>query len=85
MAFILANTNPSLPGRGEWLQPDITNWVGRKEVRGGKTRAQETTLLTGPAWLRPHDFAAASPNISFHGNPREKTGAFILASEFTLS
>lgn len=54
------------------------------EVRGGETRGQEK-LLAGPAWLRPHDFAAASPNISFHGNPGEKRGAFILASEFTLS
>lgn len=68
----------------EWLQPDLTNWVGGKEVRGGETRDQEK-LLAGRAWLRPHDFAAASPNISFHGNPGEKRGAFILASEFTLS
>lgn len=73
-------------GRGgaEGPQPDLTNWVGGKEVRGGETRDQEK-LLAGQAWLRPHDFAAASPNISFHGNPGEKRGAFILASEFTLS
>lgn len=73
-------------GRGgaEGPQPGLTNWVGGKEVRGGETRDQEK-LLAGQAWLRPHDFAAASPNISFHGNPGEKRGAFILASEFTLS
>lgn len=32
--FILAT--PS--GRGEWLQPDLTKWVGGKEVRGGEAR-----------------------------------------------
>lgn len=68
----------------ERLQLDLTNWVGGKEVRGGEREDQEK-LLAGPAWLGPHDFAAASPNISFHGNPGEKRGAFILASEFTLS
>lgn len=77
-------------GRGEWLQSDLTNWVEECVCvcGGGGQRGlrQETrkTLLSGPAWLRPHDCAAASPNISFHGNPGEKRGAFILASEFTL-
>lgn len=51
---------------------------GGKEVKRGRQKPGET-LLAGPAWLRPHDFASSSPNISFHGNP-EKEGAFILAS-----
>lgn len=62
------------------LQRDLpAGWVRGKEVTGGKTRARKT-----PCWLRSPDSAAASPNISFHGNPGEE-GAFILASEFTLS
>lgn len=65
---------------------DRQNQLGGEQ--GGQTGGDKKpgeTLLAGPAWLRPHDFAAASPNISFHGNPGEKRGAFILASEFTLS
>lgn len=58
----------------EWLQPDLTNWVGGKEVRGGETRDQEK-LLAGRAWLRPHDFAAASPNM-FPWEPRREEGGF---------
>lgn len=58
---------------------------GEQGGQTGRDKRPGETLLAGPAWLRPHDFAAASPNISFHGNPGEKRGAFILASEFTLS
>lgn len=47
MAFILATPSPPAEerGSGEWLQPDKTDWVGRKEVKGGKTRDQEKLSL----------------------------------------
>lgn len=85
MAFTLTTL-----GRRTWLWqrgvaaagPNQLGWG--KGGQRGQDKRPEKTLLAGPVWLRPHDFAAASPNISFHGNPGEE-GAFILASEFTLS
>ena len=83
--------NPQPPSRGTWLRQRGVAAARQNQLSGekGGQRGQDKrpgeTLLAGPAWLRPHDFAAASPNISFHGNPGETRGAFILASEFTLS
>lgn len=71
-----------VPERGAAMFPQMGP---RKGGQRGQDKTPGKTLPAGQAWLRPHDFAAASPNISFHGNPGVKRGAFILASEFTLS
>lgn len=52
--------------------------VGSKEVKRGRQGNQGETLLAAQPGSGLKDFAAASPNISFHGNPGEKRGAFIL-------
>lgn len=81
---------PADPGQEDAAEAEGVTAAGPNQLGGGKggqrglERGPGKTLLAGPAWLGPHDFAAASPNISFHGNPGEKRGAFILASEFTL-